>query len=82
MITDEGLDRTVLNETADGLSGNTPLMFAAIENKISFMMSSNCRVQQNFIFNQDVQIVFYVLYTIIAIVGIIGNILMIISTVR
>ena len=49
MITDEGLDRTVLNETADGLSGNTPLMFAAIENKISFMerlLSLGCSINK------------------------------------
>ena len=37
MVTDQEIDKKVLNETADGLSGNTPIMFATIENKLPFM---------------------------------------------
>ena len=37
MVGDKELDRKVLNDTVDNQTGNTPLMFAAIENNISFM---------------------------------------------
>ena len=37
MVADQEIDKKVLNETADGLSGNTPIMFATIENKLPFM---------------------------------------------
>ena len=37
MVGDKELDRKVLNDTVDHQTGNTPLMFAAIENNIQFM---------------------------------------------
>ena len=37
MVADRELDRKTVNETVDHQSGNTPLMYAAIENNISFM---------------------------------------------
>ena len=37
MVADKELDRKVLNDTVDSQTGNTPLMFAAIENNIQFM---------------------------------------------
>ena len=37
MIADHELEKQVLHSTADNLSGNTPIMLAAIENKIQFM---------------------------------------------
>ena len=37
MVADKELDRKVLNDTVDNQTGNTPLMFAAIENNIPFM---------------------------------------------
>ena len=37
MVGEQQIDRRVVNDTADGLSGNTPIIFATIENKIPFM---------------------------------------------
>ena len=37
LVTQKALGRTVLVETSDKITGNTPLMYAAIENRIGFM---------------------------------------------
>ncbi|XP_023348722.1 uncharacterized protein LOC111717453, partial [Eurytemora carolleeae] len=37
MITKQEVDRKLVSGSVDPLTGNTPIMFAAIENKISFM---------------------------------------------
>ena len=37
MVADLELDRKTVNDTVDHQSGNTPLMYAAIENNIQFM---------------------------------------------
>ena len=37
MVAEQQLDKKVVNDTADGLSGNTPIIFATIENKMQFM---------------------------------------------
>jgi ankyrin repeat protein len=37
VVAPSAVDRKVLTETADSVTGNTPVMYAAIENKIGFM---------------------------------------------
>ena len=37
MVEEQQMDKKVLNDTADSLSGNTPIIFATIENKMQFM---------------------------------------------
>ena len=37
MVANKELDRKVLNDTVDSQTGNTPLMFAAIENNLALM---------------------------------------------
>jgi ankyrin repeat protein len=47
MVAQETMDRKILTETADRVTGNTPLMYATIENRISFMermLSLGCNV--------------------------------------
>ena len=49
MVAQETMDRKILTETADRVTGNTPIMYAAIENKISFMermLSLGCNVNK------------------------------------
>ena len=49
MVADKELDRKVLNDTVDYQTGNTPLMYAAIENNISLMerlVSLGCNVNK------------------------------------
>ena len=37
MVEEQQMDKKVVNDTADSLSGNTPIIFATIENKMQFM---------------------------------------------
>ena len=49
MVAQETMDRKILTETSDRVTGNTPIMYAAIENKISFMermVSLGCNVNK------------------------------------
>ena len=49
LVAQETMDRRVLVETADRITGNTPLMYAAIENRISFMermLALGCNVNK------------------------------------
>ena len=49
LVAQETMDRKVLTETEDRVTGNTPLMYAAIENRISFMermLALGCNVNK------------------------------------
>ena len=37
MVAQDEIDRKVLHNAADSITGSTPIMYAAIENRISFM---------------------------------------------
>ena len=37
MAAQDEIDRKILHDAADSVTGSTPIMYAAIENKISFM---------------------------------------------
>ena len=70
--------------TAEAAGLNYKTAFSNHRNSSFFqcIMSSNCSVQQSWIYNSEVQMVFYVLYIIIAVFGITGNLAMIVLTSR
>ena len=37
MVAQDEIDRKILHNAADSITGSTPIMYAAIENKITFM---------------------------------------------
>ena len=49
MVAQDEIDRKILHKAADSVTGSTPIMYASIENKITFMermVSLGCDVNK------------------------------------